>query len=204
MQRLVIDNGTNGTMELGVDAFKLPRGKNNKFVSNLKFQFGMRGYDIAHMVMSDNDADRYSVPETAVPNPKDEGTMRMDMLGFSYELNPFSFAFANAHDSGDIFVTTKGCSLVYFDKYIQMDFVLPSQRLFGFGERIHEFQLTEGTWTMWAAGQNSPYDDGTGRYGVYGVHPFVMVQGKRPHEFFGIYFRNSNAQTPILKYTEDG
>jgi hypothetical protein len=38
------------------------------------------------------------------------------------------------------------------DKYIQMDFILPSNRIFGFGERIHEFQLKEGAWTMWANG----------------------------------------------------
>lgn len=56
-----------------------------------------------------------------------------------------------------------------------MDFILPSQRIFGFGERVREFQLTEGTWTMWAIGQNSPYDDGTGRLGVYGVHPFILI-----------------------------
>lgn len=36
------------------------------------------------------------------------------------------------------------------DKYIQMDFTLPSQNIYGLGERIHEFGLGEGTYTMWA------------------------------------------------------
>jgi hypothetical protein len=48
------------------------------------------------------------------------------------------------------------------DKYLQMDFKLPTQHLFGFGERNHEFKLSEGTWTMWASGQQASYDDGTG------------------------------------------
>lgn len=61
------------------------------------------------------------------------------------------------------------------DKYIQMDFTLPSQNIYGLGERIHEFNIGEGTWTMWSSGQMSPYDDGMGRKGVYGVHPFIMV-----------------------------
>jgi len=56
-----------------------------------------------------------------------------------------------------------------------MDFNLPSQNIFGFGERIHEFGLKEGAWNMWAQGQPSPYDDGSGRKGVYGVHPFMLV-----------------------------
>jgi len=82
-----------------------------------------------------------------------------------------------------------------------MDFNLPSQNVYGFGERIHEFGLQEGAWNMWANGQASPYDDGlSGRKGTYGVHPFVLVQGKRKDDFYGIYFRNSNAQTPILTF----
>jgi len=79
------------------------------------------------------------------------------------------------------------------DKFIQMDFQLPSQRVFGFGERIRDFQLDEGTWTMWAIGLDSPEDDGTGRKGVYGVHPFIMVQTEKKGDFIGIFFRNSNA-----------
>jgi hypothetical protein len=40
----------------------------------------------------------------------------------------------------------------------------------------------------------SPKDDGKGRKGLYGVHPFILVQsGKKKDDFFGIYFRNSNA-----------
>lgn len=52
---------------------------------------------------------------------------------------------------------------------------IPSTRIFGFGERIREFNLVSGTWTMWAKGQDSPYDDGKGGRQVYGVHPFVLV-----------------------------
>jgi alpha-glucosidase (family GH31 glycosyl hydrolase) len=91
------------------------------------------------------------------------------------------------------------------DKYIQMDFELSSDKVFGFGERVHEFQLNEGTYTMWASGQDSPYDDGKGRKGLYGVHPFILVQGgKNKDQFYGLFFRSSNMQTPIIRYTDDG
>lgn len=53
---------------------------------------------------------------------------------------------------------------------------------------------------MWARGADSPYDDGTGAKQVYGVHPFVLVQSKKPGDFFGMWFRNSNAQSPLVKY----
>lgn len=57
---------------------------------------------------------------------------------------------------------------------------------------------------MWAKGQDSPHDDGKGGKGVYGVHPFILVQSKTPGDYFGMFFKNSNAQSPLLKFNTDG
>ena len=46
---------------------------------------------------------------------------------------------------------------------------------------------------MWAKGQNNVKDDGLGGKNSYGVHPFILVQTSKPGDYFGIYFRNSNA-----------
>jgi len=35
------------------------------------------------------------------------------------------------------------------------------------------------------------------------VHPFALVQTSVPGEFFGIYFRNTNAMSPVIRYTGD-
>lgn len=129
--------------------------------------------------------------------------MRLDMVGFNMpKTGAFEFSFSDPLIAGNKFIDTHNCSLVFMDKFIQMDFNLPSQNLFGFGERIREFALKEGAWNMWAHGQPSPYDDGSGRKGVYGVHPFLLIQGKRKDDFFGLYFRNSNAQTPIITFND--
>jgi len=48
------------------------------------------------------------------------------------------------------------------DKFMQLDLQLPSRRIFGLGERNHEFTLDEGTWTMWASSTPYSYDNGTG------------------------------------------
>jgi hypothetical protein len=37
---------------------------------------------VSHLVIRDNDAERFSVPEVAVPNPADNLDMRLDMTGF--------------------------------------------------------------------------------------------------------------------------
>lgn len=87
---------------------------------------GMRSWRIAHFTLTDDDNERYSIPTQAVPNPVDDQSMRLDMLGFQYSASPFSFSFTDPTDKDNQFVTTKDQSLVFMDKYIQMDFKLPS------------------------------------------------------------------------------
>lgn len=56
---------------------------------------------------------------------------------------------------------------------------------------------------MWANGQSPVYDDGLGMKQTYGVHPFALVQAsEHKNEFVGIWFRNTNAQTPLIQFNE--
>lgn len=87
--------------------------------------------------------------------------MRLDMNGFKMNFNPFSFSFSSTRSS-DVLVSTEDQTFYMTDKFIQMDFKLPSQRIYGLGERNRKFNLEEGTWTMWANGQESQEDVGTG------------------------------------------
>lgn len=50
---------------------------------------------------------------------------------------------------------------------------------------------------MWARGTNN-IDQGSGGQESYGVHPFCLIKAKG--EFFGMFFRNANAQSPIITY----
>lgn len=81
----------------------------------------------------------------------------------SFETNPFSIKFTDTRNNSNILLHTQNSNFYMTDKYIQLDLQLPSQRIYGLGERNREFTLGEGTWTMWATGdQSTPYDDGTG------------------------------------------
>ena len=90
----------------------------------------------------------------------------------------FAFAFVDNTDDKNIFLTTEGQSLIFSDKYIQMDFQLPSRHCYGFGERQQQFELPEGAWGMWGTGSTdqSTMDEGLGRGGSFGVHPFLLVR----------------------------
>jgi alpha-glucosidase (family GH31 glycosyl hydrolase) len=81
---------------------------------------------------------------------------------------------------------------------------MPSGRIYGLGERQREFSLVPGTWTMWANGRETPYDDGMGGKQTYGVHPFALIQTQAKDEWMGIFFRNSNIQSPVITEKVDG
>lgn len=181
---------------------RIPVGPNNKFIQNISFEFAVYNPSVALLTLTDADNKRYSIPEEVLEKPKGSILQKMDMVGFKLFYEPFGFQFEDIRDPTNVFVHTKDSSLVMMDKYIQMDLQLPSQRMYGFGERVREFQLGEGTWTMWATGADSPYDDGVGGKQVYGVHPFILVQGKNKGDFFGMFFRNSNAQSPLIKFNQ--
>lgn len=61
---------------------KMATGENNKLIQTLKFRMMMTKWRVAHFTLTDNDKDRYSVPDSSVPNPPDDLSMRLDMLGF--------------------------------------------------------------------------------------------------------------------------
>lgn len=88
----------------------------------------------------DDTKSRFSVPEMAVPKPKVDQSMRLDMIGMNVNTNgAFYFQIVDPNDNKNVYVDTKGQSLLFMDKYIQMDMLLPSQRIFGLGERVREF-----------------------------------------------------------------
>lgn len=102
------------------------------------------------------------------------------MCGFNlFKDNTFGFEF-NDDINGQTYLTTKDQAFIMQDKYMQLDMKLPSRRIYGLGERNTGFLLGEGTWTMWANGQETPIDDGTGGKQTYGVHPFMMVETATP------------------------
>jgi hypothetical protein len=140
-------------MKKGVESFKIPKGVNNKFVSNLKFTFDQPQWKVSRLVITDNDNPRFSIPDNIVNSPQGNLDMRLDMTGFKLNNDSvFGFTFSDPLTPNNTYLNTTECSLLFMDKYIQMDFNLPSQRIFGFGERIHEFRLGEGAWNMWAQG----------------------------------------------------
>jgi alpha-glucosidase (family GH31 glycosyl hydrolase) len=188
-----------------IDPTTIPFGNNNQEMKKLRFEASQIDYTTTRVVITDDESDRFVPPSDLVREKALDDTMRLDMTGFELSMDPFYFSFSDKRgEQPQELLSTKDQAMFLMDKYLQFDFHLPTQRIFGFGERSKEFTLSEGTYTMWASGQDPVYDDGLGGKQSSGVHPFVLVQTKTPGQFFGIYFRNTNAQSPVIQHNQDG
>lgn len=176
---LLGEAASNFTPKIGLDWNQTIRfGKNNLKAEVLNYTFDMVSMRVARLMLTDGAANRYSIPKESVPKPDADQNLRLDMVGFRlHNDSAFAFSFQDNKDNNRVVLDTRGQNLVFADKYIQMDMLLPSQRQYGFGERTRPFKLGEGAFGMWANGVNGleDVDNGRGRGGEYGVHPFVLV-----------------------------
>ena len=142
------------------------------------WEVGQLNTKVAYVTLSNAIESRWSPPDVYVGKARSDGydKFRLDMCGLQIYENPFGFQFTNRMNESDVLIHTNGSQIVMMDKYLQVDLQLPSRRIYGLGERIHEFDLGEGAWTMWANGRYPQYDDGTGGKQGSGVHPFALVQ----------------------------
>lgn len=169
----------------------------------VNYEFGQTDKSTVYMVLESANKTNWEPPAEHVPKPTPDASQRLAMSNFYLNKKPFYFSIGSTFSSNTL-ITTEGQTTWLMDKYIQVDFMIHSQKIFGLGERNRGFALDQGTWTMWANGQETPYDDGSGFKQTYGVHPFVLVKTNETNQFLGMYFRSSNAQSPIIKYNDDG
>jgi len=124
------------------------------------------------------------------------------MAGFEFNHDPFTFKFTSTR-TGETLIDTTGRTFLFQDKFIQIDMEIPSGHIYGFGERETNFELGKGAWTMWPTDNKAEFDTGLGGKQLQGMHPFCLIKSGKSDEFFGIFFRSSNAQSPIVSYRDD-
>mmetsp|Transcript_41978 Transcript_41978/g.48617 ORF Transcript_41978/g.48617 Transcript_41978/m.48617 type:complete len:1282 (-) Transcript_41978:599-4444(-) len=105
-----------------------------------------------------------------------------------------------------VIYSTKGQQLVFSPNYIKMTSVINSNgRIFGLGERVGDFFLKEGVYTMWNRDEPSPTENGA-RPGnnIYGTHPVYFSQMKSSNQFFAVFDNNAGAQDVIIERDPNG
>ena len=115
--------------------------------------------------------------------------------------DPFFFELKGNSGNDPIF-STKYKRLRFFDKYIEMQAELQTNRMFGMGERIHDFALTDGVYTLFNKNQYTVETGTPPGHNMFGSHPFYLTQLKN-RKFMGVYMLNSNAQDFSIQTTPE-
>lgn len=104
------------------------------------------------MMSFQNSNENFDIPEDLVHKMKEDQRQRLELENVTVETEPFSATFRDINDNYQELVSTLDQTLFFAKNFIQIDFKLASQRLYGFGERTRDFALGEGTYTMWSNG----------------------------------------------------
>lgn len=127
----------------------------------------------------------------------------MSNLEYDYELTlkerPFSFTISRKKTKEVIF-TTLNRQIVFKENYAEISTDLPSDNLFGLGERTTNFKLKSGTYTLYNKDLYGELEDGSGNgKNRYGSHPMYLMR-ERSANWHISYLRNSFPMDVIVQH----
>ena len=185
-------------------------------INNLNISLNIEHSNFVHLKITDRDNKRWEVPKEIL-NPEyftnlnnnntnniniNETLFNLEIIGdknnFNYNTNNFGFNlyfFDKEKNQKNIFYSfNTNKNFLYSDNFISFESHLTSDDIYGFGERIHEFKLEEGIYTIWPVDRPNFYDDGKGSKNLYGHQPIGLHRTKYKQIWMGFVFLNSNAQ----------
>ena len=117
--------------------------------------------------------------------------------------NEFAFRLMN-EDKKEILYFNTSENFLFSDTFISFQTKLSSDKIYGFGERTHDFKLGEGLYTMWTYDcGGTKYDDGKGGMNQYSHQPIGLHKTRYKDLWLGFIFLNTNAQDVILQYNKN-
>ena len=109
-------------------------------------------------------------------------------------LNEFSFRLMT-NDENKFYFFNSSENFIFSDNYINFKSELTSDDIYGFGERVHDFKLGEGLYTIWPQDKSgAKYDSGIGGGNLYGHHPVAIHKTMYNELWLGFVFLNTNDQ----------
>ena len=115
--------------------------------------------------------------------------------------SPFAFEVKRASTNETLFDTSH-FSFICSDRFFEFSSVLPSENIFGLGERVNKFKLSfPGVYTIWNRDLAGTLEDGeTGGLNTYGMYPLYLMRERRGF-FHMTYLKNSNGMDLFLNNT---
>lgn len=178
---------------------------------DLRATFTLIDDEILRVQINDPNDNAYEAPmETFDPDFDLEGKATTIDIEAILKLSPkdddFYYEVHDFNDPTKIYYTTQNKSFVYSEYYKKTTANIDSTgNIFGLGERVGEFFLDQGVYTLWNRDEPSPVEDGE-RPGknIYGTHPIYFTQMTSKTKFFGVFDHNAGAQDYIIKKAKKG
>ena len=107
-------------------------------------------------------------------------------------------------DKKEFYYFNTSQNFIFSDTFISFQSKLTSDKIYGFGERTHDFELGEGIFTMWSFDSSgTKYDDGKGGMNQYSHQPIGLHKTRFKNLWLGFVFMNTNAQDVVLNYNKE-
>jgi len=172
---------------------------NSPIVKNLHMIVSFHDDKTFRIKVLDNGHARWEIPErTPFPHfaspktiPVESGCCNVDVVDY-----PFSFA-VRRKDTNEVLFDTKNQQFIYSNFYIELSTSVPSEFVYGFGERNSPFRLTSGVHTIWGRDDPRIMHHGDGGSNTYSHHPVGLIRDKKG-DFFLTLMRNSNAMDVVI------
>ncbi|KAI0040366.1 glycoside hydrolase family 31 protein [Auriscalpium vulgare] len=153
-----------------------------------------------HLKIFDPTTNRYEVPESVIPRPKPDPTVRTSSaeIQFNFTNAPFTFTISRTRTKEVLFSTTSH-PLIFEPQYLRVKTTLPpNANIYGLGEHSEPFRLdpastTRTLWSRNAFGVSSGPN-------LYGNHPVYFEH--RTTGTHGVFLLNSNGMDVKLRNNE--
>lgn len=129
----------------------------------------------------------------------------LNPVDFDYELiideDPFSLSILRKSTKEVVF-SSVDMDIILRNNYAEISTVIPSENLFGLGERTTNFKIKSGIYTMYNKDIYGELEDGKGR-GIqrYGSHPMYLMREKSG-KYHISYLRNSLPMDVIVNHDD--
>lgn len=187
--------------------------KFNGISQEISLEIKIIAKDILQFIFRDQSTKRFELPLTDMfPYHKekikidDNFNWKLGNLDLDYEFNikenPFHLEVSRKSTKEIIFSTTD-LDFFFAENYAEFTASIPTNNLFGLGERTTTFKLKSGIYTLYNKDLYGEVEDGKGQgKNRYGSHPMYLMREKSGKYHIN-YLRNSYPMDVVLNFQDD-
>ena len=178
---------------------KKPKTSQEDYIPMLHMACHLYSKDHLNIIIRDAEKQRYELPhEAPFPFPKDVKSVLPEESDFlmTFEFNPFNIIIKRKSTGEAIFRLTD--RFVFTNLYMEISFMIPTEEIYGLGERVSPLQFKSGTYTIYTVDRIGQIDHGRPGFNTQGHHS--MYLNKELSGFYHInLIKNISPQEVIIK-----